>query len=260
MNEAKYLQDAINQIWPDLPALLGDEWPPFSQKLQQFLDELAVADTAVAALSVCDEIFDHFYGHSAANARLHSVLSEESTSALAPAKGLDMSDPAMESFSPFDPVADETDTVTRYTDIELPTQVQVDDRFPVIVGLTVAASPDSADAQAVDARLGAQIFCMVTPGPDLEVLNQRMQPLTVLDGDSQPVIFYLRATAAGERQVQIDFLYDGQIVASSTQTIQAGDDATTATPGWRAGPPIGELRNGASHPAGGTCHDCDSGC
>ncbi len=135
--------------------------------------------------------------------------------------------------------ADEpTPTVTRYTDIELPAQVQIAQRFPLIVGLTVAPSPDSADAQQFDAPLGAEIQCMVTPGPALEVVNRRMQPLIVAAEDSQPVVFYLRAIAAGDHQLQIDFWYNGQIIASSTQGIQAVDVAVTSQASHRAGPPL----------------------
>lgn len=128
--------------------------------------------------------------------------------------------------------------VTRYTDIELPAQVQVAQRFPLIVGLTVAPSPDSADAQLLEAPLGAEIQCAITPGPNLVVLGDRIKPLTVGTGDSEPALFYLRATAVGDWQVTIDFWHEGQIRASSTHLIRAVDETVTMQTSHRAGPPL----------------------
>jgi len=147
-------------------------------------------------------------------------------------KGMDLGLESISSAAPDAPV------VIRYTDIELPAQVQVEQRFPLIVGLTVAPSPDSADAQQVEAPLGAELQCVVTPGPALLVLNERSQPLLVAEKDSPPVVFYLRATAVGDHQVQIDFWYDGQIIASSIQWVQAVADAVTTPSARRAGPPL----------------------
>ena len=230
MQEAQALRQAIAAIWADLPQLLGNEWPRFARTLQHLLDQLALANAATAP-ALCDQIFDHFYEHGAANARLYALLQWEALAVPATTKGLAS---ALEDLQPATP------TVTRYTDIELPAQVQVAQRFPLIVGLTDAPSPDSADAQPLEAPLGAEIHCMVTPGPGLVVLDKRMQPLTVGTDDSPPVVFYLRATAAGDHQLQIDFWYDGQIIAGSTQGLQAVDTAVITQTGrrWCHHPPL----------------------
>ncbi|MCB0185378.1 MAG: CHAT domain-containing protein [Caldilineaceae bacterium] len=166
-----------------------------------------------------------------------------------PSKGLD---PALESLS-IDAAGDEppsatAPTVTRYTDIAAPSQVQVQERFPLIVNLTVAPSTDSRDTQTVEAPLGAQIQCMITSTPGLTVLNKRMQPLTVMATDSQPVVFYLRATEAGEHQAQLDFWYDGQIIASSTLLIRALAAVVPLHSLHQAGPPIHKLQANALKP------------
>lgn len=147
-----------------------------------------------------------------------------------------------------DPVEPAAAVVTRYTDIDLPAQVQVAQRFPLIVGLTVAPSPDSADAKPVAAPVGAEIQCAITPGPNLVVLGDRVKALTVMAGDSAPALFYLRATAIGDLQVTIDFWHEGQIGASSTHLIRAVAETVTVQANHRAGPPLTTTGEKAPYP------------
>jgi len=225
MNQAQLLQQAIVALWPELPRLVGKEWPQFTERVQRLLVKFDEALDQSEFDEISDQLFRLFFEYEQADAQLQAQLIKVSLESAFIPKSLNVAQSTIS-------------TVTRYTDIELPAQVQVARRFPLIVGLTVAPSPDSADAQQFDAPLGAEIHCMVTPGPALEVTNKRMQPLTVDATDSQPVVFYLRATAAGDHQLQIDFWYDGQIIASSTQSVQAVDMAVTSQATHRAGPPL----------------------
>ena len=68
---------------------------------------------------------------------------------------------------------------TRYTDIQLPARVQVGRRFAVIVGLTMAPSPDSADAQPVKAVAEQPVRVVLTPAGALQVLGERVEELRV---------------------------------------------------------------------------------
>jgi hypothetical protein len=238
MNEqANLLKQTLARLQQYVEASLQQEWVELRLKLLALIDEMEREPTRfpIIRAQLLLLLQDHPDLFTVAREWLRGSLAEvefAATRSYTPSKGVE---PALESLSV---AADATPTVTRYTDIELPAQVQVAHRFPLIVGLTVAPSPDSADAQPLEAPLGAQIHCMVTPGPGLVVLDKRMQPLTVADADSPPVVFYLRATAAGDHQLQIDFWYDGQIIASSTQGIQAVDAAVTTQATHRAGPPL----------------------
>lgn len=126
--------------------------------------------------------------------------------------------------------------VTRYTDIYAPTRVTVGARFPVIVGLTRSPAGDQ-ESRAIQARLNDLIRVVLTPrGPEL--LSEPAQTLRVEEGDSQPVIFYLRATEIGLHSVVIDFYSQSHVLTSITHTLEAQAAEVSGEPGKLPGQPI----------------------
>lgn len=114
----------------------------------------------------------------------------------------------------------------------------VQTRFPLIVGLTRTPSADNADAQAVDAQVGAAVQVVITSA-DFAVIGERVKPLLIqAEADSTPAVFYLRAPQVGMGTVLIDFWYGGQILASGKRTIKAQAQVTVVTSEHAAGQPL----------------------
>ncbi|MCS7290912.1 MAG: CHAT domain-containing protein [Roseiflexus sp.] len=126
--------------------------------------------------------------------------------------------------------------VTRYTDIYAPARVTVGARFPVVVGLTRSPADDQ-ESRAIQARLNELIRVVLTPrGPEL--LSEPVQTLRVEEGDSQPVVFYLRATEVGLHSVVIDFYRQSHLLASITHTLEAQTVEVSGEPGKLPGQPV----------------------
>ena len=243
MDQIQVLQEAIALLWPELPALVGDNWPQFEQELRAYLTRLATAADAEQAEASYNQIRRLFFDHEAADARLIELLSESSYESLSFAiKGLE----SVGSAAP--PSATAPPTVTRYTDIVAPAAVVVQTRFPLIVGLTGARATDTPDAQAIDAPVGAAIQVIIT-STDFEVIGERAKLIVIqAEADSEPAVFYLRAPQAVVGMVLIEFWYAGQIVASNKRTIKAQAEATAVTNEHAAAQPLAITPSQAPYP------------
>ena len=215
MDKLQAVQQAIVLLWPELPALVGDDWPHFERELQTYLAQLAT--DAEQTEIIYDQIRLLFFDYEAADARLIELLAQDNRETLSfTTKGLAL----LNSVPP---------TVTRYTDIVAPPAVAVQTRFPLIIGLTRTPAADAPDAQAIATPVGAAIQVVITSA-DFEVIGERVKQLVVqAEADSEPAVFYLRASQVGMGTVMIDFWYGGQIVASNKRAIKAQAELAVIT-------------------------------
>ena len=221
---------AIERLRTELPALVGDDWREFEARLDALLPQLT-ADPAREPLARA-QILDLFASYPAAHERLLDVLAElRSAESLGTAKGWL---PESTRGTPLQPAAP---TVTRYSDIHAPAQAQVEKRFPVIVGLTRQPSAESAVAQAFETRVDLPV--QVRLGPTrLELLSAPAQELTIHpERDSEPVVFYFRASQPGPARIVLDFLqgghFLGQVVLAMAITAGPAGEETERLPGQR---------------------------
>lgn len=236
MNTNEAILQAIEQLWPELPALVGDDWPQFLAALLPLLEQ-ARLDPANATIPVA-QIMALFTQHGEAHIRLIMATQDLAEAAEQESiKGVN--------FGP-----QQADLpVTRYTDIQLPAQVQAGRRFAVVVGLTVAPSDDSADAQPLLARAGQMVQVVLAPSAGLELLGPRMRELRVeAERDSDPAVFFLRAAAEGRHDLGVEFWLEGQLVASSRHSVTAHDQAVVEIPARPASQPIEAGLARAPHP------------
>ena len=120
MDTTTALKQAINILRPELPALVGDDWPEFESQLDHLLQELDADPNNVRITRAM--IMALFGSHRQAHERLTEVMAElTSTTTEAKTRGTDQKS----SYAPAPTVA------TRYTDIQLPARVQVGHRFAV---------------------------------------------------------------------------------------------------------------------------------
>ena len=120
--------------------------------------------------------------------------------------------------------------VTRYTDVYAPPRAAVGRRFPIIVGLTRAPADGESEGAAIQARLNQLIRVVLTPrGPEL--LDEPVKTLRVTEGDSEPVVFYLRAVRSGMHSVLIDFYSQSHLLVSVTHSLTAEEAGAVAAPG-----------------------------
>ena len=250
------LIEIIARLWPHLPFVLGEErWLAVKATLAAYLTSHDDAPDAEARHRVVVELKD-WLDEEAPNLR---AWLDEQMAAEALSKGFmlggrgvyelmmaDIRAGVLESAMAVDA---QPAPITRYTDIQLPAQVQAGRRFAVIVGLTVTPSPDSAAAQPVAALAGQVARVVVAPSAGLEVLGERMRELSVeAERDSDPAVFYLRANAVGRHDLGIEFWLEGQIAASSQHSIEAVAEAVVEIPSGPASQAIQPGLAGAAYP------------
>ncbi len=239
MNTNEAMLQAIEQLWPELPNLIGDDWPQVMALLLPLLEQMR-RDPANASVPAA-QIMALFAQHGEAYIRLVRAIQDlYEAMELAGIKGVTFGvQEALPPPPPAPPPPTPALPVTRYTDIQLPARVQVGQRFAVIAGLTMAPSADSASAQPLAAPAGQVVRVVVAPSAGLEVLGVRARGLRVqADRDSDPAVFYLRATSAGVHDLGIEYWIDSQLVASSRHSIEAVAEATVELPSRPAGQAI----------------------
>ncbi len=219
---------ALLSIWSRLPELAGAHWPSLCWRLldalnayQRAADDDGRARAANEILRLARQFPDI---QRALREALLSVMPDEQT------KGIDTrGEVAQEGLARttrgnvqalldgvFHP-----QPLTRYTDIQVPSQVQTGKRFALIVGLTRHPSPDNTSPQEIQARPNQSINVVLTShGP--EVLSETSQTLRVEpERDSQPIVFYLRAQQAGTQSVMLDFYSEQALLASQFVSLEA---------------------------------------
>jgi hypothetical protein len=250
------LIETIARLWRDLPFVLGEErWLAVKATLAAYLTRYDGAPDAERKHRVVVELEDWLDEETPT---LRAWLDEQ-MAAEAQIKGglmggrgvyeLMMADIRGRVFESAMAVDAQPAPVTRYTDIQLPARVQVGQRFAVIVGLSMAPSPDSAHALPIIALAGQMVQVVLAPSPGLEMLSARALRLLVhAERDSHPAVFYLRATAEGRHDLGIEFWIEGQLVASSRHSITALDQAVVEIPARPASQPIEAGLARAAHP------------
>lgn len=119
-------------------------------------------------------------------------------------------------------------TVTRYSDILIPSRVAVAQRFAIIVGLTCLPTHDSRETKPLSAKAGLTVTVVLKALDELAVIGASMKEiLVVIDEDSEPVVFYLSASRPGDHRVQIEFWSKGHHAFSCIQSICAVADPET---------------------------------
>jgi hypothetical protein len=229
---------AIDQIWPELPALLGDVWPDFAARIAGYRrrGEDPAQQPLAAAL-----IFAAFGEHPAADARLHEELARQSggweagksffsygapddSPAQPTAKGLT---------PPAPPILESPATVTRYTDITCPRRVWVQaPRVSVIVRLTAAPNPAADVApRALAVRTDAPVLVTIQAA-GFDLLSARTQSIAIdPSADSTPAVFDLKPQQVGMTSISLDFQQGGRPLDAVTWAVEitAAEVATQET-------------------------------
>ncbi|GIV91026.1 MAG: hypothetical protein KatS3mg055_3544 [Chloroflexus sp.] len=224
---------ALLVLWPDLPRLTGANWPRRSWRLIDLLRAFEQAEGEEARAAVSLKLLDILKDLPGGREALRRVYQGELR-----IRGSELVLPADGETAPTDKRPDEATlnahlqailhppTVTRYTDISAPSQVLVGERFPIIVDLT-RDPVEGQQATAIQTQLNDVIRVVLTPcGPEL--LSEPVKMLQVTEGDSEPVVFYLRAVTGGMQSVLIDFYVQNHLLVSITHSLIATADKVTA--------------------------------
>lgn len=229
---------ALLTLWPDLPAKTGPDWPRLYWRLIDLLRRFAQAtgdeERSYISLMLLSELrtlpdgievlrrvrkaelritrSGHLYLGTAGDASPDDARPDDTT----------LREQMMHLLNP--PV------VRRATDVHAPTRVEINKRFPIIVGLTRVASDGETAQTVIQSRLNQLIRVVLTPEDGLELLTEPTKTLQVTEGDSEPVVFYLRAVRIGHQSVVIDFHAGSDLLTSITHRLVAAEDRSDATP------------------------------
>lgn len=197
MNETKILQRSIDDLLPDLPRLIGGEWPDFEAQLDDLLDRLRSDPSRRSILRA--QTLALFGRFPQAHQRLVEQMaryrgsSDITRSARNWARGM----------------------VTRYTDITCPRRIWAETpRAAIVVRLTVQRPELSAAIEELGLfeHLPVQVHL---EAPQFEILNEsRQEVLIEREKDSSPIVFYVRPRRTGHVQVTLDFFQAGQPLRS----------------------------------------------
>lgn len=220
---------ALLDLWPELPHRVGAEWPSLYWRGLDLLRRYAALEDEERRAGVALEIarlLRTIPGGPEALRRFMLAGGERRGEEIAPPSAAELARQAgvearLQALL-------HPPTVTRYTDIYAPTRVAVGERFPIIVGLT--RSPADEEAAAIQAQLNQLIRVVLTPrGPEL--LSEPARTLRVEEGESEPVVFFLRAVRVGTQSVLIDFYSQSDLLVSATHTLTAEEAGVVSPPG-----------------------------
>ena len=92
----------------------------------------------------------------------------------------------------------------RYLKGQCPESIPVGKPFSLLASIVLAAGPASAELEPFDVPPEGRDVLLVVHAPGLRLLGDQRQTVHVpADGDSEPVMFELRADAPGPRPVSV---------------------------------------------------------
>lgn len=221
---------ALLDLWPELPHRVGAEWPSLYWRGLDLLRRYAALEDeerrAQVALEIARLLRTIPGGPEALRRFMLAGGERRARGEVEPLSAAELARQA-EAEARLQALL-HPPTVTRYTDIYAPARVAVGERFPIIVGLT--RSPADEEAAAIQAQLNQLIRVVLTPrGPEL--LSEPARTLRVEEGESEPVVFYLRAVQVGTQSVLIDFYSQSDLLVSATHTLTAEEAGVVSPPG-----------------------------
>ncbi len=236
-----FLARAIERVRPELPALVGDDWPAFEARLDALLAQLARDPGRESVINA--QILDLFASYPAAHQRLIDSVADL---AQAQASIRYHTDWWPESTATSEPTPA---LVTRYTDITAPSRLALGRRGVITVGLTRTPTPDSALAEALHVAVGAlEVHLQASPA-DFEVAGTAVKPLEVLpDRDSEPVVFYVTGRRAGVKALRLDFRQAGMVVGTAALAIEVTEAEATEAPAQEVTAAVGFASAGVRPP------------
>lgn len=216
MEEMKVLLHVIETLRPDLPDLVGADWPEFQIQLNAYVDQFHQNPDRSPILRAY--ILALFGRHRQAHQRLIELIAQFQAEALlsvsAPDRGIRLaSAPATET-------AGER-KVTRYTDIVCPRRIWVNSpRVSVVIRLTVQRPIYSASVEEMVLREHLPLQVRIE-APLFDILNSPRQEIIIVpDQDSAPVVFDLHPRQIGHADITVDFFQNGGPVGAATVAVE----------------------------------------
>ena len=219
---------ALEQLRPELPALVGDDWPELEAKLEALVEQLE-SDTIEASLFEA-RLPELFKGHKEARARFRKLLKGDG----AVQRDRSIAGRLMGTLR-----AMRHPEVTRYTDIACPNVVSRDaQRVSIVVRLCVKPPRSSAAVKELGVLEGMTVAVRVV-APGFEILNNATQKTLIeKEKDSAPVVFDLRPEREGSALITIDFFQDGNPVGTASFPIEVTSAPTSHDEQSHIGPAL----------------------
>ena len=213
------LQAILDELWPDLPDLLGDAWPDLEPKLLEYRRLLSARE----ARALCRPSIRrprthlHFRCPSAPHGAECRIRDRPLPRGIE--KGTTYAKPSQRPAP--QAAAESAGDITRYTDIACPRRIW---RGHTAVLRGRASYDVCTRTQRCNGGAGGlnegPIQVQLT-APRFDILNDARQETEVLaEKDSPPVVFDLKPQEAGHRQLQFDFFQNGQPVRTATAPIE----------------------------------------
>lgn len=214
------LQSILEQLWPELPALVGEAWVDLGPRLTRYWEQLLTGEIDPAIVQAY--ILRDLSAHPAAYQRLLTLTHQ--------AKGVDgagvwrsvrpVSSDISGRESAMAPV-EQTPGLTRYTDISCPRRAWIETpRVSVVVRLTVEQPEHSAAEDALTGLATTPVQVRLS-APGFDLLNPPLQETPIVpDQDSPPLVFDLKPKQTGHTYLLFDFLQDGQPLRTVTVPVE----------------------------------------
>ncbi|MBM4430643.1 MAG: hypothetical protein FJ026_09910 [Chloroflexi bacterium] len=209
MSQLEKLLRATEKTWPELPDLIGQDWPGFADQLTGYLKQLKEAPDQEPV--ICALILALFARYPEAHRRLVETIAEQESQEPLMTRGL------REFFTRETPAT----SVTRYTDIACPRRVWIKTpRVSVVVRLTVQRQEFSAAVEELKLREDLPVRVRVGAA-GFEVLNTPEQETAIMPGkDSPALVFDLRPRQVGPTRVNFDFFQADNPVGTASVPVE----------------------------------------
>lgn len=209
MNQNDLLTLAIAKLRPELPDVLGEQWPGFEATLAQLLP--ALSQSGRQAEDAHAKILALFSRHGTAYQRLVLAMAEIKIEAMHSSPRFVVAPQSGAKRGP----------VTRFADIACPRRVWIETpRVAVVVRLKIQPTDFGRMPEAIGFGLGAPVQIHLS-APDFALLSPAVQEVPVLDGrDSPAAVFDLLPRAIGRSGLTVDFYQAGEPAGTATVEVE----------------------------------------
>ena len=228
--------NALNELWDQLPSLVGSAWVDLFPRVQTLIRKLQTArdDTERALLTA--DIIMLLREYPPARDRLRAVVqrldaelesrgsrSGNETTTVSPT-GWEVT--LSELSGHLEPPLE-----TRYTDIITPHRLALGERGAITVRLTRALEPDSLASQSLTLQLKRYVEIFLHPQSDgFEVIGEPVQRLMVEpDRDTETAAFLVKAVGLGRKFLTLDFWQNGALIGTARLQIDVTQEGPVET-------------------------------
>lgn len=233
--ETREILNALIEIWPELPRLVGSQWADIFPRVEDLLNRILRCEDRAQREWLVTDVFEILEPYASVGNRLGEICQFQETvrSGGTPNRGGGESQPQWErDLKPGIQQRLQPKKVTRYTDIAAPGRLSKGRRGSIVVGLNRALSEHSVGSCPLLVEIKRSVTVRLACLSDgVEVLGEHVRDLWLEEnGDPRPVVFFVVGHEVGFSKLVVDFIQDGSAIGTVRFGIEIVEGKATDDP------------------------------